>query len=146
MTNSNAKRETVANKYLTPLRKELEEDAKIDRVKMASDLTQLTSLQAKWLNYHTRFKETWIIRNKKLKELRTEKFMTAVNGTGGFSVTKTEARLVISGDRDIVDLEEQIDILEMILDFITSAQQIIRDKGFTITNIIRLEEFEAGMG
>ena len=144
MTKEN-KKNTKSEAILTKFRKELEEDSKVDLTNLMSDIMMTTTLQSKWLNYHSRFKESYIINHKKLKELRASKFLDTLTGVNGYEVTSREASKLMDGDKDIVDLEEKIAIIEAVLDFFSDAQKIIRDKAFAISNIIRLKEFEAGM-
>lgn len=132
------------DKLMNRFREELAQDATIDRTELSNEIVTSTSIQAKWLNYYMIYKEQYIVRTKRLKELNSRKYLEMVTGVSGMSVTKTEAKTIIGGDKEIVDLEEMIDIIETVMDFCLSAQKIIRDKSFAIGNLITLTEFEAG--
>lgn len=136
---------TDKKSFLEKYRLELEKDVAIDRASLKSDLYTVASLQAKWINYYAVFKEQYIKVEKRLKEMRARKYMQVIEGTAGVHVTKSEAKYVVAGDKDIVDLEEKIEMLELALAFFIDAQKIVRDKSFIMSNIIRLEEFEAGV-
>lgn len=139
------KKLTFEQKFLIPLQEELAQDAEIVRTKLQGDLLQQSSLQAKWLSKYTRWKHVWIVNDELLKKLRASKYLKAIEGSMGYNVTKTEAKTLAGMDEEIIRMETKIENISSVLNFIDDAQKIIRDKSFIMSNIIRLDEFEAGL-
>lgn len=132
--------------FMDKFRKELEEDAFINEDDLAGDLARIVLNQSKWVNHFNRFKDVYIRDYKALKTLKAVKYKALITGTEGFVATRSEAKYLVEGDKEVVDLEERLEKMEMAMEFFEEAQKIVRDKGFVIGNIIRLKEFEAGMG
>lgn len=126
-------------------REELEEDAKIDLTNLVSEMMKVTAIQAKWLNYYTIYYRSRIEIEKALKIARGNALTNLIHGTNGFSVTKSEANKLQNYDAKVIELEERLEKMDLYLRLFSEAQKIIHSKSFSLNNILRHKEFEAGM-
>jgi len=127
------------------LSEELERDAKVDLTNLEAEMMKVSTLQAKWLNYYTRFERSRIETNKRLKVARGNAYKKLITGTNGYALTKSEANKMQNYDELVVELEEKLERTEMFLKLISEAQQIVKGKSFALGNILKLREFEAGI-
>ena len=111
-------------------------------------------IKAKWLDYKSRF-ELLLARNKgDYQVLYREKWEyyggkadAKVYAAKPFDlkVLKTDLKIYISSDSDIIELSNKIAYLETTIKFIDGVIKSIDNRGWDIKHAITWKQFEAGM-
>ncbi|WP_426770815.1 recombination mediator protein UvsY [Enterobacter cloacae complex sp. 363J6] len=139
----------MAELKLEDLQTELEEDMHIDPLKLQSESADIPKIWSKWLRYHSNAKKKLIQLQAKKEAIvkdrllyytgRHETEMTDVIYTGS-----GEIKIAISGDPKIVEVNKLIQYFELIAEFTGKALDIIKNKGYSIKNMLEIRKLESG--
>lgn len=134
---------------LEDLQNELEKDMLIDPLKLQSESADIPKIWAKWLRYHSNAKKKLIqLHAKKEADVkdrmlyytgRHDKEMCEVVYTG-----TTEIKIAIAGDPKIVEINKLIQYYDMVVDFTSKALDIVKNKGYSIKNMLEIRKLESG--
>lgn len=139
----------MAELKLEDLQAELEKDMLIDPLKLQSESADIPKIWSKWLRYHSNAKKKLIqLQAKKEAEVkerllyytgRHETEMTDVIYTGS-----GEIKIAINGDPKIVEVNKLIQYFELIAEFTSKALDIVKNKGYSIKNMLEIRKLESG--
>lgn len=138
----------MADLKLEDLQAELEEDMKIDTLKLQYESSQIPVTWSKWLRYNSNAKKK-LIQLQARKETAVKEKMLFYTGRGD-QVCETvysgsgEIKIAISGDPSIVEVNKLIQYFELIAEFTGKALDIVKNKGYSIKNMIEIRKLENG--
>lgn len=133
---------------LNQLRDKLDNDIKIDATKLQYEAGNNPVIYANWLKIYGEAKKEIIALDAKRKKAMKNRldFYTNRSDDGWCSVEydKSELKVVMAADDDILPLDTKIAYYQMIFDFASKALDIIKSRGFAIKNMIELRALESG--
>lgn len=138
----------MADLKLEELQSELEEDMKIDTTKLQYESSQIPVVWSKWLRYNSNAKKK-LIQLQARKETAVKDRMLFYTGRGD-QVCETvysgsgEIKIAISGDPAIVEVNKLIQYFELVAEFTGKALDIVKNKGYSIKNMIEIRKLESG--
>lgn len=130
------------------LQNELEEDMKIDPLKLQYESSQIPVVWSKWLRYHSNAKKK-LIQLQAKKESVIKDRLLYYTGRGDemtdivFSGSG-EIKIAIAGDPQVIEVNKLIQYFEMITEFTTKALDIVKNKGYSLKNMIEIRKLESG--
>lgn len=129
------------------LRNQLDIDVKIDATKLQYEASNNPVIYAKWLRIYSEAKRELIAletRRKKTMKNRLDFYTNRSDNWCNTEYEKSEMKVVMAADDEILPLETKIAYYQMILDFASKALDIIKSRGFSIKNMIEIRSLESG--
>lgn len=140
----------MADLKLEELQAELEEDMKIDAMKLQYESAQIPVIWSKWLRYHSNAKKK-LIQLQARKDSSFKDRMMFYTGRSDDEMcpivfsSSTEVKIAIQGDPMIVDVNKLIQYYELISEFTSKSLDIIKNKGYSIKNMLEIRKLESGV-
>lgn len=132
---------------LEELKQELILDLPIKLVELQSEAAGNPVLYGKWNRLLADFSKSNAAMNKQKKLIMSDrlKYYTGRGDDVCLDVySPTELKTILSGDKDIVDINANLDLNEIKIDLCRNAMEAIRQRGFAIRAIIDCRKLEAG--
>lgn len=132
---------------INELRDLLDADVKIDSTKLQYEASNNPTIYAKWLRIYSEAKREIVgleAKRKKAMKNRLDFYTNRSDNWCNVEYDKSELKVVMASDDDILPLDTKIAYYQMILDFASKALDIIKSRGFAIKNMIELRSLEAG--
>jgi hypothetical protein len=141
---------------LEALLNEWKADSVIDRTELGDSAAEISKLHAKYLRYFTDEKLRHILLMSKMKQLRLAKHEHYTQGASketlakGWTmpprgaVLKTDAPMYLEADKEIGDLQVQIDVSQVKLDAMESIIKAINNRGYIIRDMIDWARWTGG--
>lgn len=138
----------MADLKLEELQSELEKDMKIDPMKLQSESAEIPVIWSKWLRYHSNAKKKLIQLQAKRDGIVKDRMLfytgrgdqmcdTVYTGVG-------EIKIAINGDPKTVEINQLIQYFELISEFTAKALDIVKNKGYSLKNMIEIRKLESG--
>lgn len=136
------------------LKRELENDLKMDLENLHKESIRVAGLHGKWLGFAMDETGKLVALKSKMKRLRLTKWNYYLGrGTAEeykakpfrLKVLKSEVQHYIDADDDIRALEDQIEIKEAIVEFLDGAVRAVSGKQWHIKNAIEFLKFKNGV-
>lgn len=132
---------------LNDLQKELDEDLILDHAKLEYESGRNPTLYGKWLNKYSNYKKA-IIKLENDKKTALKERLDYYTGRGDevcmTSYERSEMKTVLTADSTIMEIDTRIQLYNVMLEYCSSAMDIIKSRGFAIKNAIEIRKFEAG--
>lgn len=132
---------------LNELKEKLDSDVKIDPTKLQYEASNNPTIYASWLRVYGEAKREIVSLEAKKKKALRERLDFYTNRSDNWcnvEYDKSELKVVMASDDNILPLDTKIAYYQMILDFSSKALDIIKSRGFAIKNMIELRSLEAG--
>ncbi len=130
------------------LQNELEEDMKIDPLKLQYESSQIPVIWSKWLRHHSNAKKK-LINLQARKEQTIKERMLFYTGRGDEMTDivftgSGEIKIAIAGDPAVLEVNKLIQYFDMIIEFTSKALDIVKNKGYSLKNMIEIRKLESG--
>lgn len=135
-------------KKLEELQDELDEDMKIDPLRLQSEAADIPKIWSKWLRYHSNAKKQ-LIQLQARKETQYKERMLFYTGRSDQICEVvfdgvSEVKMAINGDPIIVETVKLIQYFEVVAEFTGKALDIVKNKGYSIKNMLEIRKLESG--
>lgn len=132
---------------LNDLKKELEEDTRINLTDLQWESANNPVLYGKWLRYMYDFRVQ--LRGSLNKKYKAQKERLDYYTGRGDEIcldqyAPSEMKTVLTGDHSLIRIETEIEIVSIMMDFCKGALDAIKQRGFSIKAIIEQRQLEAG--
>lgn len=132
---------------LNELKDQLDADMKIDATKLQWEALNNPVVYSKWLRiYSEARREIVALEAKKKKTLkdRLDFYTNRSDAWNPIEYEKSEMKVVMAADEFIIKLDTKLAYYTMIVDFASKAMDIIKGRGYSINQAIKLRELESG--
>lgn len=138
----------MAELKLESLQDELEVDMQIDTLKLQYESSQIPVIWAKWLRYHSNAKKKLVTLQAR-KDTQFKERLLYYTGRGDEICEvvysgSTEVKIAIQGDPIIIETNKLIQYFEAIAEFTGKALDIVKNKGYSIKNMLEIRKLESG--
>ncbi|WWQ13052.1 UvsY-like recombination mediator [Morganella phage vB_Mm5] len=139
--------EPVKKTKLVQLQEELDEDMKIDATKLQYESSRIPVIWSKWLRYYSTMKRDLLVHVNERDRLMKEKldYYTGRSDTiSNVLYERSEMKMVLAGDPAIINKNSAIEYISILIEFCSKALDIIKNKGYSIKNMIEIRQMESG--
>jgi len=138
----------MAELTLESLQEELERDMVIDTLQLQYEASQIPVIWAKWLRYHSNAKKKLVALQAR-KDVEFKERLLFYSGRGDemcevVYTGSTETKIAIQGDPIIVKTNKLIAYFEAMAEFTGKALDIVKNKGYSIKNMLEIRKLESG--
>lgn len=132
---------------LEELQDQLDADLVIDITKLQWEAANNPLVYSKWLRVYSNVKKTIATLEAKRKtslKQRLDFYTGRSDQVSMETYEKSEMKVVLSADGDILKIDTLIGYYSNLLDFATKALDVVKSRGFSIKNMTDLRKLEAG--
>ncbi|QPI13925.1 recombination, repair and ssDNA binding protein [Serratia phage 4S] len=133
---------------LEDLQDQLDSDLKIDATKLQYEAANNPILYSKWLRVYSDVKKSLAALEAKRKTAVKNRLDYYTGRSDGEvcmdSYEKSEMKIVLSADNDVMKVDTLIAYYLNLLDFATKALDVVKSRGFSIKHMIDLRQLESG--
>lgn len=133
---------------IADLREMIEQDLPVDTKDLERSAVKNMDLYAKYMSLHSHFKLELRKALNHFNTVKTDKYRYYSGKDHKkvfeFTLAPAEIKQFLSGDRELQKAESELEITRIKVELVEDALKAIRDRGFTIKNIIELRRMEAG--
>lgn len=133
---------------LDEMKKELEEDLKINLTSVQSAASETASIYGKWARYLADVKRDIIKADNNLKKVTADRY-AFYTGRSEDDVCldhydKSELKYVLVADEKVMEASTRLDLLNIMYDFCKTALDSTKQKGYSIKAIVDIRMLESG--
>lgn len=127
---------------LEEFQSELQEDTKIDEINLLEKQMMLPAIKHKWVARLIHYKRNLNSLNRKKKELR-ESVLKTLEQTGmPPGLPKSSIDKKIESSAPIIKLQEEIDDVEITIEYLEKVETILRSMTYDMKNIVDITKME----
>lgn len=132
---------------LDELKLEFEKDMPIVLTQLQSEAANTPVLYGKYCRYVSDFNRELTQRKNHQKTILRDRLNYYLGRGDDVCLdvySSTELRTVLPGDEEVIKANTAVDIVENKIELCRSAMEAIRQRGFSISNVVNLRKLEAG--
>ena len=120
---------------------ELEKDVKIDQFNIRDCQMKLPAYKHKWVGRLMRHKQEVVKLNQKKQSLK-KVVISKIQNASTYKISKPAAEKAASTHDSIVDIANQINELNVIIEFLEKSERILSSMTFDIKNLVEIMKLE----
>lgn len=120
---------------------ELEKDVKIDQFNIRDCQMKLPAYKHKWVGRLMRHKQEVVKLNQKKQSLK-KVVISKIQNASTYKISKPAAEKAASTHDSIVDITNQINELNVIIEFLEKSERILSSMTFDIKNLVEIMKLE----
>jgi len=124
------------------IKQEIQEDLKLDRISLLEKQLILPAIKHKWVSRLIEYKRAKNNLNKKRKTLKEEAMKTFLNQNLPSTLPKAAIDKKIETSDVFQKLNEELEEIEIVIDYLEKVESICRSMTFDIKNAVELEKLE----
>jgi hypothetical protein len=128
--------------YFEKIRKEIENDLKLDRIQLLEKQLMLPAIKHKWVSRLIENKRTKNILEAKKKSIKTEVLKSLQESGIPTNIPKAAIDRKIETSESVSKIDEQIKETEIIIEYLEKVENICRSLTYDIKNAVDLEKLE----
>lgn len=128
--------------FFDKIKKEIQEDLKLDRISLLEKQLILPTIKHKWVARLIEYKKTKNNLTKKRKSLKEEALKTITDQNTPSSLPKAALDKRIESSDVFKKIDEEIFEAELVIDYLEKVESICRSMTYDIKNAVELEKLE----
>lgn len=128
--------------FFDKIKKEIQEDLKLDRISLLEKQLILPTIKHKWVARLIEYKKTKNILTKKRKSLKEEALKTLTDQNIPNNLPKAALDKKIESSDVFKKIDEELFEAELAIDYLEKVESICRSMTYDIKNAVELEKLE----
>lgn len=128
--------------FFDKIKKEIQEDLKLDRISLLEKQLILPTIKHKWVARLIEYKKTKNILTKKRKSLKEEALKTLTDQNIPSNLPKAALDKKIESSDVFKKIDEELFEAELAIDYLEKVESICRSMTYDIKNAVELEKLE----
>lgn len=128
--------------FFDKIKKEIQEDLKLDRISLLEKQLTLPAIKHKWVSRLIEQKRTKNFLQKKKKMLKEEVLKTLADKDIPVNIPKASLDKKVESSDTIKKIDQEIEEVSLIIDYLEKVESICRSMTFDIKNAVELEKLE----
>lgn len=120
---------------------ELEKDVRLDQFNIRDCQMKLPAYKHKWVGRLMRHKYEIVKLNQKKNELK-KTVISKIQNVSTYKISKPAAEKAAGSHESIIDITNQIDELNVIIEFLEKSERILSSMTFDIKNLVEIMKLE----
>lgn len=120
---------------------ELEKDVKLDQFNIRDCQMKLPAYKHKWVGRLMRHKFEVVKLNQKKQDIK-KTIATKIQNASTYKISKPAAEKASNNHDSIIDISNQINELNVIIEFLEKAERILSSMTFDVKNLVEIMKLE----